>query len=75
MASLEFTPDMEICLSKLVSELNATIIVISDSNSVFIDHIMKTRGLHHLVDKVFTNPATWNKDGKLLIEPYHYQVC
>ena len=74
MATLELTPNMSQLLEQSVAELDATIIIISDSNSEFIAHILKERNLDHLVDKVFTNPATWDEDNKLLIRPYHHQV-
>jgi hypothetical protein len=34
-----------------VKSLNATIIIISDANSVFIDYILSTRKLAHLVGR------------------------
>jgi phosphoserine phosphatase len=42
---------MEELLMEAVKSLNATIIIISDANSVFIDHILSTRKLTHLVGK------------------------
>eukprot|EP00092_Neocalanus_flemingeri_P024558 GFUD01026636.1.p1 GENE.GFUD01026636.1~~GFUD01026636.1.p1 ORF type:complete len:243 (+),score=66.13 GFUD01026636.1:44-772(+) len=73
MAGMAFTPHMISLLEESVRDLGATIIIISDSNSVFIEHILKVRKLDHLVDKVFTNPANWTKEGKLVIKPYHHQ--
>jgi len=73
MSGLEFTPHMTSLLEESVRDLGATIIIISDSNSVFIEHILKERKVDHLVDRVFTNPATWNEEGKLVIQPYHHQ--
>jgi len=73
MAELEFTPNMSSLLEESVKDLGATIIIISDSNSVFIEHILKVKKMDHLVDKVFTNPARWTEEGKLVIEPYHHQ--
>jgi len=73
MSGLQFTPNMRDLLEVSVKDLGATIIIISDSNSVFIDHILKVNKLDHLVDKVFTNPASWTEDGKLVIQPYHHQ--
>jgi hypothetical protein len=40
---------MEELLVEAVNGLNATIIIISDANSVFIDHILSTRKLAYLV--------------------------
>ena len=74
MAGLELTPNMSELIRRSVEELGATVIIISDSNTEFIEHILKERNLHHLVDKVFTNPANWDSEGKLLIKPYHHQV-
>eukprot|EP00088_Acartia_fossae_P018320 TRINITY_DN20585_c0_g1_i2.p1 TRINITY_DN20585_c0_g1~~TRINITY_DN20585_c0_g1_i2.p1 ORF type:complete len:274 (+),score=36.21 TRINITY_DN20585_c0_g1_i2:67-822(+) len=74
MESLEFTPGMVDLLRKSVEEHNAKIIIISDSNSVFINHILETHNLQHLVDVVYTNPATWKEDGVLEIKPYHHQT-
>ena len=73
MAGLQFTPNMQRLLEEAVDSLNATIIIISDSNSEFINHILKERGLSGRVDKVFTNPANWSEEGKLKILPYHHQ--
>ena len=47
------------------------IIIISDSNSYFIDVILKHVDLH--VDRVFTNHAEFNSAGCLTIEYYHSQ--
>ena len=73
MGGLELTPSMDKLLRLAVEELSATIIIISDSNSEFISHILKVRKLDHLVDQVFTNPASWSSDGLLSILPYHHQ--
>ena len=73
MGGLDLTPSMDKLLRKSVEELSATIIIISDSNSQFISHILKVKNLDHLVDKVFTNPASWSQDGLLSIQPYHHQ--
>merc|ERR1719397_2181293 len=62
MSDLQFTPNMQRLLEEAVDNLNATIIIISDSNSEFINHILKERGLSDRVDKVFTNPATWSEE-------------
>ena len=54
---------------------NAETIIISDSNSVFIEEILQHHGLDRLVAKVFTNPAKFeeNDEGNkviLKIEPF-----
>jgi len=72
MGSLEFAPGMEDLLRVAVADHCATTIIISDSNSVFIDHILQARGIQDTVEKVFTNPASW-EDDLLNIQPYHNQ--
>lgn len=52
---------------------NAEIIIISDSNSVFINHWLKVNNLDHTVKEVFTNPAWFEESGLLKIEMYHLQ--
>jgi len=74
MESLEFIPGMEDLIRKSVGEHNAKVIIISDSNSVFINHILQHKKLDHLVDVVFTNPASWTEEGLLEIQPYHHQT-
>jgi len=73
MAGLVLTPNMQDLLTLAVSRLGATIAIISDSNSVFIEHILQIQGLDHCIHKVFTNPAKWSESGLLQIEPYHHQ--
>eukprot|EP00058_Branchiostoma_floridae_P003529 XP_002589017.1 hypothetical protein BRAFLDRAFT_87490 [Branchiostoma floridae] len=50
-------------------------IVISDSNTVFIDTILKAGGVKHAVNNVFTNPAHFDKSNCLHIEPFHNHTC
>ena len=52
---------------------NYDIIIISDSNSLFIDLILRQYELSGLVDKVFTNPASFDDQGCLTIQFYHRQ--
>lgn len=74
MESLELIPGMEDLIRKSVAEHNAKVIIISDSNTVFIKHILEHKKLDHLVDVVFTNPAEWTEEGLLEIKPYHHQT-
>ena len=74
MADLELTPNMSSLILESVTDLNATVIIISDSNTEFIGHILSVKKLDQAVEKVFTNPAHWDHQNKLLIQPYHHQV-
>ncbi len=54
-----------------IRELGGDIIIISDSNSFFIDHLLEKKEVKHLVDYIFTNPAEFAPDGSLRLSPYH----
>ena len=48
-------------------------IIISDSNSVFINHILDANNLSNVMASIFTNPAKFNNCGCLTLEGYHSQ--
>ncbi|GFS27147.1 pyridoxal phosphate phosphatase PHOSPHO2 [Elysia marginata] len=48
-------------------------IIISDSNSVFINHILATHSLSVVMAGIFTNPAEFNDAGCLTLQGYHSQ--
>ncbi|XP_063421098.1 probable phosphatase phospho2 [Mytilus trossulus] len=60
-------------LLKYCNDKSYEIIIISDSNSVFIDMILEHTQLQKMVTKVFTNPAHFDDTGCLKIEYYHHQ--
>ncbi|XP_067139306.1 pyridoxal phosphate phosphatase PHOSPHO2-like [Centruroides vittatus] len=64
-------------MKELLTNLHATkrfeIIVISDSNTVFINYILKNAELDFVVDEVFTNPAYFDSEGCLHLKEYHLQ--
>ncbi|CAH1789510.1 unnamed protein product [Owenia fusiformis] len=72
MNELEFTSGMKELLEYL-SEKEDEVIIISDSNSFFIDCILKESGMLPHITKVFTNPAKFDSDGCLLVDYYHTQ--
>ena len=55
----------------LSQQPDTELIIISDSNTVFIDSILKQHGIDKYFTYVYTNHATFNADGLLEIEPYH----
>ncbi|KRT78294.1 hypothetical protein AMK59_7112, partial [Oryctes borbonicus] len=59
-------------INSLKQELNYDIIIVSDSNTYFIDTWLKKFNLSSTIEKVFTNPANF-VDGMLKIEMYHLQ--
>ena len=50
-----------------------SIIVISDNNTVVVEHVMDKLGIRHLIDDIFTNIGQVNSDGVLTVKPYHIQ--
>lgn len=70
--TIKETPGMTECFKKL-SENQFEIIIISDSNSVFIDTWNQGR-LSEYISKVFTNPARFDENELLCIRPYHHQT-
>lgn len=70
----EIPPTIGMCyLIKQLSEtLNYDVIIISDSNSYFINTWLEAHGLQENVCRVFTNPAKFEND-VLKIQMYHLQ--
>ena len=60
-------------LLKYCQDQNYETIIISDSNSVFIDMILENAQLTKMVTKVFTNPAYFDENGCLKLDYYHTQ--
>ncbi|XP_006268927.1 pyridoxal phosphate phosphatase PHOSPHO2 isoform X1 [Alligator mississippiensis] len=50
-------------------------IIISDSNTVFIDWILRAGNFHRVFDEVFTNPATFSDTGYLTVQNFHDHSC
>ncbi|KAM6465521.1 pyridoxal phosphate phosphatase PHOSPHO2 isoform 2-T6 [Liasis olivaceus] len=50
-------------------------IIISDSNTVFIDWILKAANVFQLFDEVFTNPASFDSFGYLSVQNCHIHDC
>lgn len=75
METIPFTAGM-IDLLKFISEQeNTHCIVISDSNTIFIDWILNASGLGAAVDQVFTNQATISDSGYMEVQHYHCHDC
>ncbi|KAM4859278.1 pyridoxal phosphate phosphatase PHOSPHO2 isoform 1-T8 [Thomomys bottae] len=76
MISMPFTPGV-VELFNFIRENKNTFdcIIISDSNSVFIDWILQAANVHDVFDNVFTNPAAFDTNGHLTVENYHAHSC
>ncbi|XP_017141500.1 pyridoxal phosphate phosphatase PHOSPHO2 [Drosophila miranda] len=60
-------------IKHLHKKLNFDMIIISDSNSVFIDEWVKAHNLADCFVAIFTNPAEFDSNGQLQVRPHHQQ--
>jgi len=72
MSSLPFVEGLPALLKWLHCN-DFEVIVISDSNSYFIHHVLDYHGLSQYFTKIFTNPAHFDENELLKIEWYHVQ--
>jgi Haloacid Dehalogenase superfamily, subfamily IB, phosphoserine phosphatase-like/2,3-diketo-5-methylthio-1-phosphopentane phosphatase len=72
IAHIPATPGIKELVQLLYSR-NVEVIIVSDANSVFIKDWLSYASLTHIFERVFTNPACYDKDGCLKIEMYHLQ--
>lgn len=49
--------------------------VVSDANMFFIETWLARAGVRHLFWKIFTNPASFDDTGRLLLLPFHSHLC
>lgn len=75
METIPFTAGMTDLLKFISEQENAHCIVISDSNTIFIDWILNASGLRAAVNQVFTNQATINESGYMEVQHYHCHDC
>ncbi|XP_076297283.1 putative phosphatase phospho2 [Lasioglossum baleicum] len=63
-------------IETLLKELHVRgceIIIISDSNTLFIGQWLRNKKLDHIIAQVFTNPARVDDNGVIRIDMYHVQ--
>lgn len=76
VTSIPFTPGMVELFNFIRKNKDKfDCIIISDSNSVFIDWVLEAANFHDLFTKVFTNPAAFDSNGHLTVENYHAHSC
>ncbi|XP_056262388.1 probable phosphatase phospho1 [Pseudoliparis swirei] len=51
------------------------VVLLSDSNTFFIEAWLRRAGAHPLFHQIFCNPATFNRDGRLVLRPFHSHDC
>ncbi|XP_026465533.1 pyridoxal phosphate phosphatase PHOSPHO2-like [Ctenocephalides felis] len=61
-------------LVKTLDKLGYDIIIISDSNHIFIENWLDAHKLDKFVKKIFTNPAFYDKSERLNVVPYQSQT-
>ncbi|CAK1587418.1 unnamed protein product [Parnassius mnemosyne] len=72
IASMRPTVGVEELISTLAAN-DWDVVVLTDANSVFVNHWLKTHGLQDAVTSVITNRAFWQND-RLFIEPCMHQT-
>lgn len=76
MTAIPYTPGMTELLQFIgQNKDHFDCIIISDSNTVFIDWILTHANVHTVFDKVFTNPAAFDPLGNLTVQNYHVHHC
>lgn len=61
-------------IGKLHQTENVDVVIISDSNSVFINYWCDFNGMTQYIKKVYTNQAQFKENDVLKIQPYHHQT-
>lgn len=51
------------------------LVVVSDANTYFIETWLEHAGVRHLFRKIFTNPASFDATGRLVLLPFHSHSC
>lgn len=67
IASMRPTPGVEKLITSLAAE-GWDVVLITDANTVFVQHWLKVHGLLNKITKIITNRAFWQGD-RLFIEP------
>ncbi|XP_072321329.1 pyridoxal phosphate phosphatase PHOSPHO2 [Eucyclogobius newberryi] len=76
LETIPFTEGMKNLLTYVSRRKDAIdCIVISDSNTLFIEWILRAAGLQAAVDEVFTNPARVDERGSLEVRRHHAHSC
>ncbi len=59
---------------KSLKDVGAEFVIVSDANAVFIREPLDNTNLGNLFDKIFTNPAEFDEQGRLNMSPFTEQV-
>lgn len=72
---LRFYEQSTKAVKAVADSANAHSIIISDSNSVFINQILSREGLQAHCSHIFTNPARFDDSGRLHVNRFHSHSC
>ncbi|KAL7637089.1 UNVERIFIED_CONTAM: hypothetical protein RMT77_012847 [Armadillidium vulgare] len=72
LENIPLTEGMNELFSTLPEDLTEYIII-SDSNTIFIDHILNHKNIRHKFRNIFTNHGEFGENGLLRINMYHVQ--
>lgn len=61
-------------IKQLHDQHNFEFVIISDSNSEFIDCWLRRHNMTGYIQRVFTNAAHFADDGRLMVQPHHHQT-
>ncbi|XP_053554387.1 pyridoxal phosphate phosphatase PHOSPHO2 [Bombina bombina] len=76
MIAIPYTPGMTELLQFIAQKKDFfDCIIISDSNTIFIDWILTHANVQNVFDKVFTNPAAFDQVGNLTVHNFHIHNC
>ena len=71
----ELVPGMEDLFARLGDEFDAELVVISNSNTLFVDHILARHRMKKNVAKVIANPAEFGESGMLNLSAQGEYSC
>lgn len=74
LRKMPLTPGVPEMLTRLKNEIDAKFIIVSDANAVFIREPLENANLFGLFEKIFTNPATFDDQGRLNMTPFTEQT-
>uniref|UniRef100_A0A8C4ZT78 Phosphatase phospho1 n=2 Tax=Gadus TaxID=8048 RepID=A0A8C4ZT78_GADMO len=77
MEKLPATPGMLTLLQFLRTRppQDFEVVLLSDANTFFVEAWLRRTGARPLFHRIFTNPANFNKDGRLVMRPFHSHDC
>ena len=59
---------------RTLKEAGSEFVIVSDANAIFIREPLDNSNLFNLFDKIFTNPAEFDEQGRLNMSPFTEQV-